>query len=96
MLCLCLRSLPRIIPGRLVIICIVGNPASKRSLPEPSPSSSLDDSCKGSKRRKSLVDLLNNLAKNRSKTKVVEMALEANEVEQWVNELKDCTLITCS
>lgn len=72
--------------------------ASKRSLPEPSPSSSLDESyeSQGPKRRKSLVDLLNNLAKNRRQTKVVEMALEANEVEQWVNELNDCTLIWCS
>ncbi|CAJ1826962.1 unnamed protein product [Sphenostylis stenocarpa] len=73
--------------------------ALKRSLPEPSPPSSVDDSCcksQGSKRRKSLVDLLNNLAKNRSQAKVVEMALEANVVEQWVNDLNDCTLIWCS
>ncbi|KAG5092804.1 hypothetical protein JHK82_051582 [Glycine max] len=71
---------------------------SKRSLPESSPPTSPYDSCesKGSKRRKSLVDLLNNLAKNKSQAKVVEMALEANEVEQWVNELNDCTLFWCS
>ncbi|KAK7394563.1 hypothetical protein VNO78_15094 [Psophocarpus tetragonolobus] len=67
--------------------------ASKRSLPEPSPPPSSSD---GAKRRKSLVNLLNNLAKNRSQAKVVEMALEANQIDQWVNELKDCTLLWCS
>lgn len=79
--------------------------ALKRSLPESCPppppssssSSSMDDSCcksQGSKRRK---NLLNNLAKNRrSQAKVVEMALEANVVQQWVNDFSDCTLIWCS
>ncbi|XP_027351398.1 ethylene-responsive transcription factor 1-like [Abrus precatorius] len=73
--------------------------APKRRLTETSPPSSPNDSCEsqGSKRRRrSLVDLLNNLAKNRSQAKVVEMALEANEVEQWVDELSDCSLIQCS
>ncbi|KAL2330064.1 hypothetical protein Fmac_017645 [Flemingia macrophylla] len=72
---------------------------SKRNFPESSSLLSLDDSCQsqGPKRRKSLVNLLNNLAKNRSQVKVVEMALETNEVEQWVNDqLNDCTLIWCS
>ncbi|XP_029129511.1 ethylene-responsive transcription factor ERF113 [Cajanus cajan] len=71
---------------------------SKQSLSKPSSLSSLDDSCESqwSKRRKSSVNLLNNLAKDRSQVKVVEMALETNEVEKWVNELSDCTLIWCS
>jgi len=74
--------------------------ALKRNFPEPSPPPpppSMDDSCfksQGSKRRK---NLLNNLAKNRrSQAKVVEMALEGNVVEQWVNDFNDCTLIWCS
>ncbi|KAK7340466.1 hypothetical protein VNO77_21169 [Canavalia gladiata] len=73
--------------------------APKRRLAESSPPSSPENSCEsqGSKRRRrSLVDLLNNLAKNRRQAKVVEMAIETNVVEQWVNELIDCSLIPCS
>jgi len=42
-----------------------------------------------------MVDLLNKLAKNRSQVMVVEneMASLENDVEQWVNELSDCSLI---
>ncbi|GAU21716.1 hypothetical protein TSUD_180600 [Trifolium subterraneum] len=67
--------------------------------PEPS---SLEDSCEsssqGSKRKRSVVNLLNKLAKNRSQAMVVEneMASQANDVEQWVNELNDFSLIWCS
>ncbi|KAK7295298.1 hypothetical protein RJT34_18204 [Clitoria ternatea] len=53
-----------------------------------SPSSS-NDSCESPrpKRRRNLVDLLNNLAKRRSQAKVVE---------QWVNDSNDCSIIWCS
>jgi EREBP-like factor len=72
----------------------------KRESPEPSSSSSSEDSCDspGSKRRRSMVDLLNKLAKNRSQVMMVEneMVSLENDVEQWVNELSDCSLIWCS
>ncbi|KAK7295299.1 hypothetical protein RJT34_18205 [Clitoria ternatea] len=64
--------------------------APNRSLVELSPLPSSNDSCDSQepKRRKNLVDLLNNLAKSRSHAKhVVEMALETTEVEQWLNDL---------
>lgn len=71
----------------------------KRESPEPSSSSS-EGSCEslspGSKRRRGMVDLLNKLAKNRSQAAMVvgvEKASQANDFEQWVNELNDCTLI---
>jgi len=71
----------------------------KRESPEPSSSSS-EGSCEslspGSKRRRGMVDLLNKLAKNRSQVPMVvevEKASQANDLEQWVNELNDCTLI---
>ncbi|KAJ1443679.1 DNA-binding domain superfamily [Sesbania bispinosa] len=74
--------------------------ASKRCSPEPSSS---EDSCEqshstqGSKRRRSMVDLLNKLAKNRSQAnKVVKMELDENDVNQWVNELSDWSVILCS
>ncbi|XP_058763192.1 ethylene-responsive transcription factor 2-like [Vicia villosa] len=64
-------------------------------------SSSSDDSCEslsqGSKRKRSMANLLNKLAKNRSQAMVVEseMASEENDVEQWLNELNDCSLMWC-
>ncbi|KAJ1443678.1 DNA-binding domain superfamily [Sesbania bispinosa] len=71
---------------------------SKRRLPEISPSSS-EDSCEqsqGSKRRrKSMIDLLNKLAKSRSQAKVVKMGLEENDVNQWVNDFIDWSVISC-
>ncbi|XP_004492940.1 ethylene-responsive transcription factor 2-like [Cicer arietinum] len=68
----------------------------KRDSPEPSSSEeSCESSSQGSKRKRSMVDLLNKLAKNRSQAMVVEIekASQANFFEQWVNELNDCTLI---
>ncbi|XP_045797385.1 ethylene-responsive transcription factor 1-like [Trifolium pratense] len=72
----------------------------KRESPEPSSSSedSCESSSQGSKRKRGMVNLLNKLAKNRSQAMVVEnkMASQANDVEQWVNELNDFSLIWCS
>lgn len=65
-------------------------------------SSSSDDRCEslsqGSKRKRSMANLLNKLAKNRSQAMVVEseMASQENAVEQWLNELNDCSLMWCS
>ncbi|XP_061375931.1 ethylene-responsive transcription factor 1-like [Gastrolobium bilobum] len=71
--------------------------ACKRSLPEPSSSSEDSFESQGSKRRKSLADLLNKLAKNRSQANVVKMSSEGNVVEQWLNDdFNDCSLIWCS
>ncbi|CAI8613377.1 unnamed protein product [Vicia faba] len=64
-------------------------------------SSSSDYSCEslsqGSKRKRSMANLLNKLAKNRSQAMVVEseMASQENAVEQWLNELSDCSLMWC-
>jgi len=73
----------------------------KRESPEPSSSS--EGSCEsltpGSKRKRGMVDLLNKLAKNRCQAKVVEIetaSSQANDFEQWVNELSDSSLIWCS
>ena len=67
------------------------------------PSSSSEGSCEslspGSKRKRGMVDLLNKLAKNRCQAKVVEIetaSSQANDFEQWVNELSDSSLIWCS
>ncbi|CAK8542618.1 unnamed protein product [Lathyrus sativus] len=71
----------------------------KRDSPEPSSSEgSCELSSPGSKRRRGMADLLNKLAKNRSQVMVVEneKSLQANDFEQWVNELNDCTLIWSS
>ncbi|XP_058742081.1 ethylene-responsive transcription factor 1-like [Vicia villosa] len=72
----------------------------KRELLEVSFSS---DDCyeslsQGSKRKRSMAILLNKLAKNRSQAMVVEseMASQENAVEQWLNELNDCSLMWCS
>ncbi|XP_057440387.1 ethylene-responsive transcription factor 2-like [Lotus japonicus] len=71
----------------------------KRCSPEPTelspPVSPLsEDSCEsqGSKKRRTMVDLLNKLAKNRGQVKAFEMASQENVVEQWVNELSDCSV----
>jgi EREBP-like factor len=69
----------------------------KRESPEPSSSSSSCESLSPeSKRRRGTVDLLNKLAKNRCQAKVVEIetaSSQANDFEQWVNELSDSSLI---
>ncbi|CAK8542617.1 unnamed protein product [Lathyrus sativus] len=71
----------------------------KRDSPEPSSSEgSCESSSSGTKRRRGMADLLNKLAKNKSQAMVVENenSLEANDFEQWVNELSDCALIWSS
>ncbi|KAI5428206.1 hypothetical protein KIW84_033275 [Lathyrus oleraceus] len=78
-------------PERVVIL--------KQDSPEPSSSEgSCESSSPGSKRRRGMADLLNKIAKNRSQVMVVEndKSLEANDFEQWVNELNDCTIIWSS
>ncbi|CAL5192901.1 unnamed protein product [Lathyrus oleraceus] len=71
----------------------------KRDSPELSSSEeSFGSSPLGSNRRKGMADLLNKLAKNRSQAMVVEneKSSEADDFEQWVNELNDCTTIWSS
>ncbi|XP_004493050.1 ethylene-responsive transcription factor 2-like [Cicer arietinum] len=73
--------------------------ALKRCSPEPSSSSedSCESSSQGSKRR-SMVNLLNKLANNRSQAMVfeIEMASQENAIEQWVNELNEQATCVCS